>query len=357
MKKILPGLIAPVLLMTASCSSSGKADLLTVDLTDNTHTGDESSLYDVVSTIHPELTDSTLIGFPGIVGADGADIYVNADDNFMVFDMNNKRCLASFCRRGTGPGEFISGWYVWKTAGGDGWTVLDVRGNRVLEYGKTGGFVASHDNDSIKFLIPCGDGWAGENEFQEGENKKYFLYTSDWKSRGTIETPLKFRSMDGGNVRTETDYVLSGKESMILERDTLYNLSTDGSFTPILAIDCGSKKMPEFKSWEEMRAQSGNYISYRVLATYKYFLIVSWLGDDVSTRVVSRADGSVVFSKTRPKNDGMARVKIEDREVPAIIQGYSDGEHLYLTVTSEEMSEITGDEESNPEVIKVRLNP
>lgn len=353
---ILSALAAAIML--TSCTTEETGPVITVNLADNDRVDEVGELFSVVSVLRPALTDSTLLSDEaGIVGTDGNSVYIRDNDRFMVFDAADGDCHASFSRRGQGPEEFLSGWYAWKSVGSPGWTVFDYRGRKVLSYTEDGRFMASRANESVRSLMPCGAGWAAEGMFVEGEHKKFYLYSSDWDNIATINTPLVYWSMDDGNTLSGTDYVIAGRQTMILENDTLYNLSQDGSFTPVCAFDCGNLKMPQFNTFDEYRAHKDEYIDYSVYATDRHLLILSWLRGEGTVRVVSREDGRVLYCSTPPSDVklGVLPVKADGLEMWALPEVYGDGEHLWLWVPSDEMSDLTGDPEHNPLFLKVKI--
>lgn len=177
-------------IMSACAGSGDNVGIIRVDLRDSHAVGVADSIFEVAGVLHPVLTDSTMLEWGEVVGVAGDRFYVH-DRNMLLFDMADNSCIASFNRKGEGPEEYIAAWYVWKTAGSDGWTVTDLRRDRILCYDSKGDFLSATTNDSIGFIAPLGDGWIAECEFAEGAPpKRYFIYTADWQPRGTIVSPV-----------------------------------------------------------------------------------------------------------------------------------------------------------------------
>lgn len=342
--------------VAAACSrTDGHSVVLGIDLRENRQTGVADSIFEVVGVLHPALTDSTMLEWGEVVGVDGDRLYIN-DRNMMLFDMTDNSSIASFSHKGEGPEEYLAAWYVWKTVGGDGWTVTDLRRDRILGYDDKGDFLSATDNDSIGFIAPLGDGWIAECDFAEGMPKRYFLYSADWQPRGTIVSPLIFKSADNGNLIQETDYNVCGNEFMVAENDTLYNVDAGKGFVPIAAFDCGNLSMPMFQSFEEMIARRDDYIRYNVSATAAHLLVISYHNKVVTVRLYRRRDGELLFCESHPHTpDYTFTITHRGQEMGVVPQFHTDGRYFYFTVSSPVMAGLMGDEESNPAILRVRI--
>lgn len=345
------------LTVSTGCSHSDVATLPTIDLTSIESTGNFSDVFEVTAFLSPAVTDSTMIGYAGLCGVAGDTVYLNDNDRFMAFDLTGGNCLASFCHRGEGPEEFIAGWYVWCTPGSDGWTVLDVRTRRILSYTLGGAFISSMPNDSIALLMPLADGWVGEAMFVEGEPKRFFTYTAALQPEGTIVAPVAFRSMDQGNTIAETDFTVSGRETTVLENDTLWSLAAPSSMRPVVAFDCGDLKMPSFPTYQEMRRERPHYITYRVLPLADHLIVTSYLEDNVTMSLFRRSDMSLIYSSVMPIAEGTVTIDHNGHSLAATLLDFSDGKNVYLTVKAENMAELTGDDECNPAIVRLRIRP
>lgn len=356
----IPGYIYALVAMaavgSAACSrTDGHNVVLGIDLRENRQVGVADSIFEVIGELHPALTDSTMLEWGEVVGVDGDRLYIN-DRNMMLFDMADNSSMASFSHKGEGPEEYLAAWYVWKTVGSDGWTVTDLRRNRILGYDARGGFLSATANDSISFIAPLGDGWIAECEFAEGMPKRYFLYSADWQPRGTVVSPLIFKSADNGNLIQETDYNVCGNELMVTENDTLYNVDTEKGFVPMAAFDCGNLSMPLFQSFEEMIARRDDYIRYNVSATDTHLLVTSYHNKEVTVRLYRRSDGELLFCESHPHTpDHTFVITHRGRETGVVPQFHTDGRYFYFSVSSPVMAELTGDEESNPAILRVRI--
>lgn len=342
--------------VAAACSrTDDHGVVLGIDLRENRQAGVADSIFEVVGVLHPVLTDSTMLEWGEVVGVDGDRLYIN-DRNMMLFDMADNSSIASFSHKGEGPEEYLAAWYVWKTVGGDGWTVTDLRRNRILGYDAKGDFLSATGNDSIGFIAPLGDGWIAECEFAEGMPKRYFLYSADWQPRGTIISPLIFRSADNGNLIQETDYNMCGNEFMVAENDTLYSVDAEKGFVPLAAFDCGNLSMPLFQSFEEMIARRDDYIRYNVSATAAHMLVISYHNKEVTVRLYRRSDGELLFCESHPHTpDYTFTITHRGQGMGVVPQFHTDGRYFYFTVSSPVMAERTGDEESNPAILRVRI--
>ena len=346
------------LFMLPSCSGSndGTGNIPTIDFTDTSAVGDESILK-VDAFCVPALTDSTMLNYPEPCGMSGNKIYLNSNDGtLVVFDITSGRCLSSFSHKGEGPEDYVTAWYAWHTVGGgDGWTVADVRSHKILSYTLGGEFISSVANDSINLITPSGRGWLGETRYDGNSHKRLYLYSSDWKPEAALSTPFVNRSMDQGQVFKETEFIISGEETLVLDSDTLYSISADNGLKPVMAFDCGNLKMPEFSSYEQYRKERDKYISYRISATGSHIMAVIWNNGMVTSRLIRRIDGHTLMSVTRPEAEGTLRIAHDGAEYPAIPQTVSDGRYFYAFIAGDDIGEAMGETESNPGYARLKI--
>lgn len=364
MKKYL-GYAAASVLMAATACTDGKqavAAIETVDLyanikSDDTNNSDE--VFEIVSILQPELTDSTLLSFPKIAGTDGDKIYMYQQNTLLSFDMSDNKCLSSFSRKGQGPGEYDEIWSARFRTENREWTVYDYNADKIYIYTENGEFKSLIENDSISHLYSCGDGWAALNRSARDEYIGFDFFTSDWKAKGVLNTGKKYQTMDNGRSTLVPVVLSDGNTPCLLYGDTLYAISAE-HMNPMLAINTGELKKPDFATSEEEDAQRDNYIWYRTVVNGKSALVYSMYDKNAYFQVYSRADGQLLYSqsfdmKSGNMSDAGFILSINGNSVPAIPLDYTDNDNFYMLVNGEAMSVINGDDESNPAILKVKI--
>jgi len=147
-----------------------------------------------------------------------------------------------------------------------------------------------------------------------------------------------------------------GNEFMVAENDTLYNVDAGKGFVPIAAFDCGNLSMPMFQNFEEMIARRDDYIRYNVSATAAHLLVTSYHNKEVTVRLYRRSDGDLLYCESHPHtSDYTLTITHRGREMGVVPQFHTDGRYFYFTVSSPVMAKLTGDEESNPAILRVRI--
>lgn len=346
--------------LTAGCSSveNGSAEIPVIDLKANfacPDTGDSNELFEVMATLCPAVTDSTLLSYPEIAGFDGNMIYLNdPKGGLMVFDMIENRCVASFSHEGEGPGEYNYIGNAWKSHESDDWTVFDLSGKKIFGYTYDGRFKYEIQNDSISDLYPCGDGWLGANSGLRNDYQVYWFYSKDWEYKGRLDTGLKYKKNDHSCIVPTT--VVCDSRTYLIENDTVYDFS-EHTLKSVLAFKSGNDYSDTGK--EDLRNK--NNMFFKPVFSSNYAMVTSVVAEEerCSFQVYRLEDGKLVFSATMPldkKREAIGfPITLNGKPTLGFPMEYATGENFYLLVTSENMAEINGDENSNPAIVKIRI--
>lgn len=357
--------LAVVTLLAAGCGNkSADNDITTLDIIGHIDVADTDNAEDIFETVwsfQPAITDSTLLDSPWMAGVDDNRVYLyenNKENRMMVFDATDGKCISSFDNTGQGPEEYTSMWKAWKTVNADGWTVLDVRTKRLLVYSIDGKFERSISNDSIDEMLPCGDGWVALNSFLRSKDLKLYQYTADWTPVGTIDTGIEHYVLNNGSFSTPFRTYVCGDRPYICADDTLYSVVGD-RVEPAVILNTGKLHMPRFATSQEKRVEREKYINIFFSHVNDRHAIVGFRYSDTAYYQVYRlADGEMIFSKSFSTSHEGAYgfpLKVDGYEVIGIPGDYTGKDDFYFNIRSEEMGIVTGNDDCNPAIVKVRI--
>ncbi len=363
MKKQFRWLTAAALTaILGACSGGATSDVVTLDIAGNLqceNTGDLSQLLHVEWTLLPELTDSTLLSWPTVVGAEGDVVYLNDQTRMLRYDGKTGRCLASFDNSGEGPGHYLPDLlYAYKVPTGSDWMVYEY--NSMMRYIFTAdGAPVSETNTGKKVtILPCGDGWLTLND-RFAANKVFTRLSPDFQVIDSIVAPFPVHVMKEG-ISHSPLLSVAGKDVIFFEKDapadTLFAIGSTGAMRALAAIELGNLKMPHFDSYETYRKERNKYLSYNISVAGKY-AVASYRYDNKNTmQIYSLSDGRLIYSTTSDSEDTYGLpLEIDGTTVYGIPMQFNGSDSMYLLVRSEFTSQLTGDEESNPMIVKVKL--
>lgn len=360
-----------VLTLSACSSTSSTRDdgrFVTIDVAryaDAPDTGDIDDIFEFVWTVNPEVTDSTLMKYPRLVGESDDYVYVRDYNNMMVFDKVRGHCVSTFDKSGQGPGEYVTTWYGWKTPGKEGWTVLDNRNERVLEYDMWGHHLATVDVPGTGCIIPGKDIWFSvPNVFMtENDGKDIVIHTSSlqWQVTDSIPTGLKPFFLDGGRIHIPMEYYPGLDNDMYCfdRNDTIYSVSSQG-IEPVVALNLGDMGLPRSESNKErsINQQSGKYLEvFRAVTNGRHLMVTTGYRRKIRFQIYSLLDGSLIYSIATPENPTIAGfpVTIDGIETFAIMDNLISPDGFYLFVHPDAMIEATGNEDANPAFARVKI--
>ncbi len=316
--KIILSATAAIAMTLCACGSDQSDRPLTVidieSLVDAADTGEGR----LEMLIHPEVTDSTMLGISNIAGTVGNRLFVSDKGQLITFDTKSGRCLGAFNRRGGGPGEYHSAIQPYPSVDGNGWEVFDLISDKLFRYDLHGNHLGTIDTLGIERDFPLPGGyWGGLTHAKDGEELSLKIFDRNWRLTDSIPSGAYYLVAHMGNstVGMGAD-IITGKDIALIQynfNDTLYSIvSGEKNFKPYAVIDPGKYAIP---------------------------------------------DGTLLFSRTvDPDTRGKGFVMDYDgKEVLTMPIPYSDGDGFYFLILDESMSELTGVEDTNPAIVKVRF--
>ncbi|MBD5308561.1 MAG: hypothetical protein HDS15_04715 [Bacteroides sp.] len=351
------GVIATGITGCGGNGGAGGSPVTVIDLGANLgaeNTEDISEVFEIADVLCPAVTDSTMLRWPEVGGYDGKNLYLHAEEVMMVFDMSNGDCLYSFNKKGNGPGEYIAPWTAWRTPGSDGWTIRDYRTHRIMSYTADGTFLGAFENDTISELMPNGDGWIATNTVGVNKEIVFYLYDQSWQLKDSINSGLTFYMVDDGQVYLPMDISVSDDRSFMRDRDTIYSV-VDSKLVPEVAISAPNmtKRVSTFEEEREQR-KSRLYI-YRAVVNPSYVMVGFTNDGKDYVQIYSRPDGKLVYSRRSDNENPGLPVTINGKETYGVPVSVAYDSGFFVFVTAERMGELTGDEDSNPAIVRIRM--
>lgn len=363
MKRHLYGLTTiAITAILGACSGGSSSDIVTLDIAGNLQcedTGDISDLLHVEWTLLPELTDSTMLSSPKVVGYDGDIVYLNQRTRMLRYDGKTGRCLTSFDNSGEGPGHYQPDMLdAYKVPTGTEWMVYEYNSMKRYIF-SADGVPESETNTGKKVtILPCGDGWLTLND-RFAANKVFTRLSQDFQIVDSIVAPFPVHVMKEG-ISHSPLLSVAGKDVIFLEKDapadTLFAIGDKGGMKPLAAIELGNLKLPQFDSYETYREERDKYLTYNVAVAGNLAVVTYGYDNKRTGQIYSLKDGKLLFSRTSDSKEAYGLpIEVEGHIVYGIPMPMNGEDAMYLLVRSEFTSLMTGDEESNPMIVKARL--
>lgn len=362
-KRYITGLAAAAMVaILGACSGESQSEIVTLDIAGNLQcedTGDISDLLHPEWVLMPEVTDSTLLSFPQVVGYDGNVVYLRQRNRMLRYDGTTGQCLSSFDRSGEGPGYYMPDLLdAYKVPGNTDWMVYEY--NSMMRYiFSAGGDFESETNTGDKVtILPCGDGWLTLND-RYAATKVFKHLSPDFQFVDSIVAPFPVHIMTEG-ISHSPRLSVAGRDVIFLEEDapadTLFAIGGKGGLKPLAAINLGNLKMPHFDSYETYQKQRDNYLTYNITVVGDLAVVNYSYNDRITAQIYSLDNGRLLFSSTSDSPDAYGLpIEIEGQKVYGIPMPFNGEKSLYLLVRSEFAARITGDEECNPMIVKLTL--
>lgn len=348
--------------LLAACSGGSNSDIVTLDIAGNLQcedTGDISDLLHVEWTILPELTDSTMLSSPKVVGYDGEVLYLNQSTRMLRYDGKTGLCLASFDNSGEGPGHYLPDLlYAYKVPTSTDWMVYEYNSMKRYIFSADGAAISENNTGKKVTILPCGDGWITLND-RFAANKVFTRLSPDFQIVDSIVAPFPVHVMKEG-ISHSPLLSVAGKDVIFLEKDapadTLFAIGDKGGMKPHAAIELGNLKLPHFDSYETYRKERNKYLTYNVTVAGNLAVVTYAYDSKMTGQIYSLADGKLLFSRTSDSKEAYGLpIEIEGHTVYGIPMPMNGEDAMYLLVRSEFTSLMTGDEESNPMIVKASL--
>lgn len=345
-------------LAVTACSTGASESIPVIDLAaaiDDPDTENQQDLFSLSLALYPEVTDSTLIGrYMSMGGYIDGQFYIGSD-RMMVFEPSGK-CVASFDRSGQGPGEYGSYASFRGNPSTGGWQAFTGMANRMFSYTMTGAFIGCDTLPGPSYLSPLGDKWIGlSNSFDTAAITVYYL-DKEFHLVDSLATGLSYKVFKDAHSTAAYGPSLqsNGSEASIYWNDTIYNV-TDASrgCLPMAAVDLGPYRQPDdfdpSRNYERMR----EFIDASVFATDRHYLI--WFEYDGRSfaRFYERSSGKLVAALSSGGNP--IQFDYEGYKLALRPTNYTTSDTFYFKAGDDVMSELTGDEDSNPALFALRL--
>lgn len=334
---------------------------LTADM-EVSDTADPGNIMTARIALHPAVTDSTLIDYMLVAGIVDGYTYVSSDRN-MVFDSEG-RCVSSFSHVGQGPEEYGK-WdrAVADPSTGDWLIVASGSFPEVKRYTRSGRYIRTDTLISVSNLNPTGNGWiATNNEFK---NPVITLYYYDRDLNLTDSLPTRFRHRvyaDGNSGFSGLPCLMgsNGEKAYIVRHDTVFDITEPKSDPrPVAITDFSEMTLPPDVDIHEVRDWYTKYIEPRYTFGSNCLMVTYTHDFRSAIRVYSMTDGRLLLALTAPANSRTNGVPIDCEGVKYYVRDptYTHENTFYFGISDSQMSEITGDEESNPALMTVGIRP
>ncbi|WP_289733252.1 6-bladed beta-propeller [Paramuribaculum intestinale] len=364
--KIILSATAAIAMTLCACGSDQSDRPLTVidieTLVDAADTGEGR----LEMLIHPEVTDSTMLGISNIAGTVGNRLFVSDKGQLITFDTKSGRCIGAFNRRGGGPGEYHSAIQPYPSVDGNGWEVFDLISDKLFRYDLHGNHLGTIDTLGIERDFPLPGGyWGGLTHAKDGEELSLKIFDRNWRLTDSIPSGAYYLVAHMGNstVGMGAD-IITGKDIALIQHefnDTLYSIvSGEKNLKPYAVIDPGKYAIPDPRKYSNLdawEADRRNTIRVRFIPSAEQMMLGYMYENKLYLQVVDLTDGTLLFSRTvDPDTRGKGFVMDYDgKEVLTMPIPYSDGDGFYFLILDESMSELTGVEDTNPAIVKVRF--
>ncbi len=357
------GLVAVALAaVLGACSGESESDIPTLDIAGNLQcddTGSISDLFHVEWALIPELTDSTLLSFPQVVGYDGNVVYLRDNNRMLRYDGPTGQCLSSFDRSGEGPGYYLPDLLdAYKMPANTDWMIYELNSRMRYIFTESGRFVSEQNTGEKVTILPCGNGWLTLND-RHAATKVFKHLSSDFQFVDSIITPFPVHIMKEG-ISHSPRLSVAGKDVIFLEEDapadTLFAIGERGGLKPLAAIELGSLKMPQFDSYDTYKKERSKYLRYNITVAGNHAVVTYGYNDKMTAQIYSLENGELLFSTTSdsPEAYGLP-IEVDGKAIYGIPMNFSGENSLYLLVISEFSALLTGDEECNPMIVKLTI--
>lgn len=364
--KIILSATATLAIALCSCGSDRSDRQLTVinieSLVDAADTGEGR----LEMLVNPEVTDSTMLGQCNVAGTIGNRLFVSDKGQLVTFDTKSGKCIGSFNRRGGGPGEYHNAIRPYPSVDGNGWEVFDLVSDKLLRYDLHGNYLGTIDTLGIERDFPLPGGyWGGLTSAKEGEELGLKIFDRNWRLVDSIPSGAYNLVAHLGNstIGIGAD-IMTGKDIAVIQynfNDTLYSIAHgEKNLKPYAVIDPGKYAIPDprkYSTLDAWEADRRNTIRVGFIPSADQMMLGYMHENKLHLQIVDLTDGTLLFSRTvDPSTGGQGfTMDYDGKEVLTMPLQYSDGDGFYFLILDESMSELTGVEDANPAIVKVRF--
>ena len=328
-----------------------------------------SDMFEVAgwTTIGPE--DSVLLAYPQIFGYKDGEIYLydGMSETFFRVRERDGKILSRFCRKGRGPGEYVSLGTACLDGARDMVLVSDVSMKRILAYTSEGRYLPEYSRDSLIGAAVLADGnilalnpvdparlYAGT----ERPGACYDIYDAEWNliRRGTVMQNTKRSFMIG-----YPDPVISLDGECYYSpyrSDTLYWVTADADI-PALVFDKGRYAISDEAYMNpEMMVSGGpgiSDISTEIIGPYAFCDFYITLDGLYCSQVWDMRDGKLVYAASSEDSRPGFRLKSDGVELSVSPSFVMDGEIFSILDYDDALRLVPDlDADANPVLLHLR---
>lgn len=342
--------------MAVDCSH-GPKELPVFKFVDDFSTANNLDALRASLVLKPEVTDSSLIKSPNLRGIhDG--VYYIAGDRLMTFRADGK-LVSSFTRNGNGPGEWGNAYNVAtqlvNPATGN-WDVLLYDGKKTT-YTIDGRFVGTDSVGRPSAINSFRNGFIAANQAMPDTVIVLSYLDSNMKATDSLNTGYRHRVYEfpGGMSSWNPTLKSTGKNAYFISwSDTVYNVSSPAKRLEAIGfIDINGLGIPESVSPSDPKKDYLRFLSY--ITDNALMLFAGW-DEKIHLRVYYLATGRLLAAYSCPTADFRGiPFEIDGKTINLMPSAFTTADAFYFYATDSEMTEFTGNEDSNPAFFEVKL--
>ena len=368
--------LCALLVLSVSCgrrSGSGEGPLV-LDIASAVGAGEVcesvcSDMFEVAGWTTIGTEDSVLLAYPQIFGYKDGEIYLydGMSETFFRVRERDGKILSRFCRKGRGPGDYVSLGTACLDGARDIILASDVSMNRILAYTPEGKYLPEYSRDSLIGAAVLADGnilalnpvdpgrlYAGT----EQSGACYDIYDAEWNPirRGTVMQNTKRSFMIG-----YPDPVISLDGECYYSpyrSDTLYRVTADADI-PALVFDKGRYAISDEAYMNpEMMVSGGpgiSDVSTEIIGPYAFCDFYITLDGLYCSQVWDMRDGKLVYAASSEDSRPGFRLKSDGVELSVSPSFVMDGEIFSILDYDNALRLVPDlDTDSNPVLMHLR---
>lgn len=328
------------------------------DLAGNLDAPDNLSRLEIELAMIPEFTDSTMIRFMDVAGVHEGLTYIFSKNN-MTFKEDGA-CAGSFNSQGQGPGEWMDEKAMVVNPMNGNWEVLDWS-MRVFSYTPEGVF-SGCDTLGIKIGSICenGRGWVcSSGPFSDDEITLYYL-NSGWEVTDSVKTGFaqEVYIFPNGRAAFSPKFCWTGKEVLYMRGDTIYDITDPKNcLTALGMVDVGSHTKPAEANPTNAGEFMDVWLNPVLEATEDAVMLRYNFAGKSGFRFFDRESGELLGCFTGSIADKEGGLPYEHGGKRYFLQpiGLTHEGWFYFSANEGLMSEMTGEEDVNPGLFRVRV--
>lgn len=358
--------VTSLALTTASCSSGAPEAVLSIDIAsrvDPSMVSVPDDFADIELALAPVLTDSTMLSGNANISAIINGIYFVNGTKMMTFGSDGE-CIASFDRKGNGPGEYSEFDRMTADPSTSDWMVFTSSSNTALRYTMTGNFVSCDTlPGNCTSPFPLSDGhWIAMNNGLDDKRIKFYYLDRELKTIDSLVTPLNhcIFTYYGSTGSFSPSVEVHGREAIFVWNDTIWDVSSPkAGCRPIAALDLGNYAAPaDLNPFSDSQRYKKEFIAPNISFTDRHFMVYFIHDGRTYAQFYNRADGSPVallISSDEKGRPAGVPFPYGDGEIYLIPTYFATADSFYFMAHDSVMADITGDEDANPAFFSITI--